>query len=390
MAVLNVLVLNSGSSSQRIRLYAIDGQLSQQALAPRWEERVEWEGTAGHRSAIEQLLRRMPSDVDIVGHRVVHGGTEYDEPVIVTPAVKEAIARLAEFAPLHNRAALDGIELVEQRCGPVPQVAVFDTAFHRHLPLAAAVYPGPYEWFTQGIRRFGFHGINYEYCASRAAALLGRDPRSLRLVICHLGNGCSLAAVRAGRSVDTTMGFTPLDGLMMGTRPGSLDPGILTYLARRFRLTPDQLDEILNAKSGLLGVSGISEDMRQILAARANGHGRATLAFDMYVHRLRAGIGAMVATLDGLDALVFTAGVGEHAPDVRSAACAGLSYLGVALDEAKNAQSPPDQDVARRGSRVPILIVRAEEDWMIARACWKLARAAEATVRTGTTARERS
>jgi acetate kinase len=188
-----------------------------------------------------------------------------------------------------------------------------------------------------------------------------------------------LAAIRDGRSVDTTMGFTPLDGLMMGTRSGSLDPGILTYLARHFQLTPDQLDEIVNLKSGLLGISGIAADMRQILAARAAGHGRATLAFDIYVHRLRAGIGAMVATLGGLDGLIFTAGVGEHAPEVRSAACAGLSYLGVALDEAKNAQSPPDQDVSQIGSRMPILIVRAEEDWMIARACCKLVRAAEAT-----------
>jgi acetate kinase len=310
----------------------------------------------------------------VVGHRVVHGGAEYEEPVLITPLVKAAVARLARFAPLHNRAASDAIELVEQRLGPVPQVAVFDTAFHRHLPLAAAVYPGPYEWLMQGIRRFGFHGINHEYCSRRAAALLGRDAHSLRLVICHLGNGCSLAAVKDGESVDTTMGFTPLDGLMMGTRPGSLDPGILTYLTRDSQLTPEQLDLVLNTQSGLLGISGISADMREILAARAAGHARATLAFDIYVHRLRAGIGAMVAALGGLDALVFTAGVGEHATEVRAAACEGLRYLGVQLDQEKNSRSPHDQDVAGADSRVRVLIVRAEEDWMIARACWKLTR----------------
>jgi acetate kinase len=252
-------------------------------------------------------------------------------------------------------------------------VAVFDTAFHRDLPLAAAVYPGPYAWFTDGIRRYGFHGINHRYCAERAALLLGRDPAQLRLVICHLGNGCSLAAVRDGRSVDTTMGFTPLEGLMMGTRSGSIDPGILTYLARRFQLTSEQLDDVLNTKSGLLGISGVSADMRQILAARAAGHERATLAFDIYVHRLRAGIGAMAAALGGIDALVFTAGIGEHSPEVRAAACEQLGHLGVLLDDARNAESRGDRDIARSDAGVRVLIVRAEEDWMIARDCWRLA-----------------
>lgn len=391
---MRILVLNSGSSSQKSRLYDVGDALPDRPPEPLWEAQIEWDAGPAEiqvRSArgavtrervsvdsrwraIEYLLETLaaPSDIAVVGHRIVHGGEAYEEPVVVTPQVKAAIARLSAFAPLHNRAELEGIEIVERALGPVRQVAVFDTAFHRHLPLSAAVYPGPYDWFAQGIRRYGFHGISHEYCAGRAAQLLGRDLASLRLVTCHLGNGCSLAAIRGGRSVDTTMGFTPLDGLMMGTRSGSVDPGILAYLLRTGPLTGQQLDDLLNTKSGLLGISGVSGDMRRILEAMRGGHARAKLAFEIYVHRLRAGIGAMVAVLGGVDALVFTAGVGEHSPDVRAAACATLGFLGLELDAAKNAQSAPDQDIAWPDSRVRVLVVRAEEDWAIARACWKL------------------
>ena len=205
--------------------------------------------------------------------------------------------------------------------GSVPQVAVFDTGFHKKMPLSAAVYPGPYEWFAAGIRRYGFHGINHKYCARRAAQLLHKDLKSLRLVTCHLGNGCSLAAIRDGRSIDTTMGFTPLEGLMMGTRSGSVDPGILTYLMRQKRLTGEQLDDLLNQHSGLLGISGVSGDMREIIDAIKNGNDRAKLALDIYVHRLQSGVGAMIAVLGGIDALIFTAGVGEHSPEVRTRTC---------------------------------------------------------------------
>jgi len=249
---------------------------------------------------------------------------------------------------------------------------VFDTGFHSRLPEPAAVYPGPYEWLAQGIRRYGFHGINHQYCAERTAQVLGKDLRSLKLVTCHLGNGCSLAAIREGRSVDTTMGFTPLEGLMMGTRSGSVDPGILTYLMRRGQLTGQQLDDILNTKSGLLGISGISRDMRQIVAAMKDGHPRAKLAFEIFVHRLQAGIGAMMAVLGGIDVLVFTAGIGENSPEVRAAACANFRFLGLILDAAKNAQSSADQDISVSESAVRVLIVRAQEDWAIARDCWRL------------------
>ena len=326
-----------------------------------------------------------PAAIEVVGHRVVHGGPRYFEPTMVTPEVKSEIEKVSAFAPLHNRAELEGMEIVAKVLGPVPQVAVFDTGFHHRMPLAAATYPGPYEWFEQGIRRYGFHGINHQYCAERAAQMLGKNLNSLRLITCHLGNGCSLAAIREGRSVDTTMGFTPLEGLMMGTRSGSVDPGVLTYLMRQRHFFDEKLDDVLNNKSGLLGISGISGDMREVLAATRNGDepvkARAQLAFDMYVHRLRSGIGGMIAVLGGIDALVFTAGVGENSQEVRAAACENLGFAGVTLDRAKNAQSPMkgDTDISNADAAVRVLVIHAQEDWMIARACWSLLRKQSAT-----------
>jgi acetate kinase len=401
---MNVLVLNSGSSSQKSCLYQIGATLPDDPPTPTWEGKIEWvddraqysikhsrgvsrkEVTSGGSRGedIERLLQNLwsgetqaisgPSEIDVVGHRVVHGGSQHFEPSIVTAEVKSAIEGVSVFAPLHNHAELEGMEIVAKLLGPVPQVAVFDTGFHRTMPLPAATYAGPYEWFEQGIRRYGFHGINHQYCAQRAAHLLGKDLNSLKLVTCHLGNGCSLAAIREGRSVDTTMGFTPLEGLMMGTRSGSVDPGILTYLARQRQFSGEQLDEVLNQKSGLLGVSGISGDMRQILAASKSGHQRAKLAFDMYIHRLRQGIGAMISVLGGVDALIFTAGVGENSPEVRVAVCDNFAFLGVRLDQGKNAQSPlvNDVDISAQDSTVRVLVIHAQEDWMIARECWHL------------------
>ncbi|MGB8323730.1 MAG: acetate/propionate family kinase, partial [Candidatus Acidiferrum sp.] len=241
------------------------------------------------------------------------------------------------------------------------------------IPSSAATYPGPYEWLEQGIRRYGFHGINHQYCAHRAAQLLRRESSALRLVSCHLGNGCSLAAIRDGRSVDTTMGFTPLEGLMMGTRSGSIDPGIVTYLVRQQKRSGDELDDILNKKSGLLGISGVSSDMRDILAAVRNGHERAKLAFDMYIHRLHLGIGSMIGVLGGLDALIFTAGVGENSSEVRAAACEKFAFMGLKVDSEKNIPSSEDRDISPQESAVRVLIIHAQEDWMIARECWNLA-----------------
>jgi acetate kinase len=402
---MKILVLNSGSSSQKSALYEIAGAIPAHPPAPLWEGKIEWDGDAAkiaaHNSqgqqrnenvkvasrsdATGQLLETIwhgklrvisdPSEINIVGHRIVHGGSEFEKDTAITPEVKSAIARMSVFAPLHNRAELEGIEIIEQRMGAVPQVAVFDTGFHRHIPESAALYPGPFEWIGKGIRRYGFHGINHQYCAERTAQLLGKDLLSLKLVTCHLGNGCSLAAIRNGRSIDTTMGFTPLEGLMMGTRSGTVDPGILTYLLREGQFTGKQLDDLLNTKSGLLGISGISSDMRQIVAAMIQNNQRAKLAFDIFVHRLQTGIGAMVAALSGIDALVFTAGIGENSPEVRAAACSQFAFLSLKLDPAKNAESVADQEISPPDSAVRVFIVRAQEDWAIARDCWRLASA---------------
>jgi acetate kinase len=399
---MKILVLNSGSSSQKSALYEISGALPGQPPTPAWQGKIEWNGdqaemqvqnskganlkhhlnVESRRHAIEQLLKSLwtgdarvvsaPSEIDIVGHRIVHGGRDFEQATVITPDVKSAIARMSVFAPLHNRAELEGIDIVEKYFDNVPQVAVFDTGFHSRLPEAAAVYPGPYKWLAQGIRRYGFHGINHQYCAGRAAQLLGRELNSLRLVSCHLGNGCSLAAILHGHSVDTTMGFTPLDGLMMGTRSGSLDPGILTYLMREEKSTGERLDNLLNTKSGLLGISGISGDMRQILTAMKDGNPRAKLAFEMFVHHLQSAVGAMIAVLGGIDALIFTAGIGENSPEVRAAACASFGFLGLKLDGAKNAQCPADQEISLSDSAVRVLIIRAQEDWAIAYDCWRL------------------
>ena len=399
---MKILVLNSGSSSQKSSLHEIGETLPDDPPTRLWEGRIEWhdevaevEGknargvvqqvqvkVSSRAEAVEHLLGTLwdgetravtsRAEIDVVGHRVVHGGPKYEEPVLLTPEVRAEIAKVSAFAPLHNRAELESMEVIEQLLGPVPQVAVFDTGFHRRMPQASAVYPGPYQWFESGIHRYGFHGINHQYCAGRAAQLLRRDLNSLKLVSCHLGSGCSLAAIREGHSIDTTMGFTPLEGLMMGTRSGSIDPGILTYLMREGRLQAEQIDDVLNNESGLLGISGISADMREILVSMKQNHPRAKLAFDIYVHRLQAGIGAMVAVLGGVDGLIFTAGVGENSVEVREAACRRLGFLGLKLDEAANAQRSPDGDIATPDSAVRVLIIRAQEDWAIARECWHL------------------
>jgi len=399
---MKVLVLNSGSSSQKVCLFDLAEILPDDPPGCLWEAKIEWDGESAaiaiknsdgdvqraqvpissRGEALKQLLGNLwngrerllsqPTDIDLVGHRVVHGGPEYEEPMLITPEVRARIAGASAFAPLHNRAELEGMETVEKLLGPVPQVAVFDTGFHRKMPLPAVVYPGPYEWFSGGIRRYGFHGINHQYCAERTAKLLRKSLISLKLVTCHLGNGCSLAAIREGHSIDTTMGFTPLEGLMMGTRSGSVDPGILTYLMRRGQINGQEIDNLLNEKSGLLGISGLSGDMRQILAAVKQGNPRAKLAFDIYVHRLQAGIGAMIAVLGGIDALVFTAGVGENSPEVRWSACSKLGFIGLKLNEKRNARPSPDEDIAASDSPVRVLVIRAQEDWAIARECWKL------------------
>jgi acetate kinase len=406
---MKILVLNAGSSSQKSSLYQLDDLASPHPL---WHATVDWthhqgvaeikvETAAGIvcreslRTATRldvityllgtlwqgetSVLKRL-SDIDAVGHRVVHGGQTYQQTVRVTPAVKATIAELATLAPAHNPANLEGIVAIEQVLGDsIPQFAVFDTAFHHTLPAAAAIYAGPYAWQARGIRRYGFHGISHQYCAQRLIELWPSEKQGLKLIICHLGNGCSLSAVRDGQSVDTTMGFTPLDGLMMGSRSGSVDPGILLHLLRQEGYTADQLDQELNKASGLLGISGVSADLRQVMAAIEAGNAQAQLALDIYIHRLRAGIGAMLASLGGLDALVFTAGVGENSPLIRAKTCEAFSFLGLKLDPVLNTSQPTvrdsvqnsDRDIASPDSKVRVYVIHTQEDWAIAKECYR-------------------
>src|SRR5262245_54838041 len=318
---MNVLVLNAGSSTLKFSLIESD------------REAVLGEGTVetsdGHTAAVKQVLAGLKAKPDAVGHRVVHGGSRYTRSVRIDDAVKAAIAELAELAPLHNPANLEGIRAAEAALPGVPQVAVFDTAFHATIPAAAHVYPLLYAWYAEkGIRRYGFHGLSHAYCTRRALQMLNRPAEGTRLIICHLGNGCSASAVKDGLCVDTSMGFTPLEGLMMGTRSGSVDPGLLLHLLRHGGMTAEQLDQMLNHESGLLGVSGVSADMREVMAAASSGNEQARLALEIYAHRARQTLGGLAATLGGVDALVFTAGVGENAATVRAMICDGLSCVG--------------------------------------------------------------
>jgi acetate kinase len=300
-----------------------------------------------------------------VGHRVVHGGDRYSSAVLITAEVKRTIEELTELAPLHNPASLDGITAVEQALPKVPQVAAFDTAFHATLSEAARTYPVPKKWTREwGIRRYGFHGLSHSYCTGQAAKMIGRP--GLRLVIAHLGNGASVSAVCDGICVDTSMGFTPLEGLMMATRSGTVDPGILIYLLRHKGLDVNALDHALNYESGLLGISGTSSDLRQLLSELPHNPD-AKLAVDVYVHRIVQTIGAMAATLGGIDALVFTAGVGERAVEIRKRVCEKLKYLGLELDRTANETCQPDADIGTPSSRVRILVIATREDLTIMR-----------------------
>ena len=387
---MNVMILNAGSSSLKFSLLDIfrehtlaDGGIDWSSESGRMTVRYG-AGSAAERHAqvrrhadavvciLEELRAGPPSvarattDIRAVGHRIVHGGEQYTTAVRITPRVRRDIEALTELAPLHNAASAQVIDAVQGALPDVPQYAAFDTGFHATLSPAAYTYAVPHVWTSEWrLRRFGFHGLSHAYCAARAAEMLGRS--DLRLVIAHLGNGASASAVHNGACRDTTMGFTPLDGLVMGTRCGSLDPGVLVYLLRHKGLDADRIDHALNHESGLLGLSGVSSDMRRVLDAAAAGDARARLAVDVYVHRLRQTIGAMAATLGGIDALVFTAGVGEHSAEIRRRACEGLGFLGVELDTAANDARTADADVASRASKARVLVIATREDLTILR-----------------------
>jgi acetate kinase len=393
--VSKILVCNAGSSSFKFSLFDAEQEVLlaqggidwiskparlvfQKAGQPEIREALRLERHADAAARILDDLQSGPGaalrsleEIQAVGHRVVHGGDRYRSAVIITPGVKQTIEELTELAPLHNPPSLEGINAVEQFLPKVPQVAAFDTAFHSTLSEAARTYPLPQKWTREwGIRRYGFHGLSHSYCTVQAAKILGRQ--DLRLVIAHLGNGASVSAVRDGLCIDTSMGFTPLEGLMMGSRSGTVDPGILIYLLRHKGLDVNALDKALNYESGLLGISGLSSDMRQVLS-QLPGNPDAKLAVDVYVHRIVKTIGAMAAALNGVNALVFTAGIGEHEPGIRRRVCESLNYLGIELDLAANENRRPDADIATPASSARILVIATREDLTIMRETRRLA-----------------
>ncbi len=400
---MSVLALNAGSSTLKFVLFAgrsadvaAEGIVEEPPAEPgagvarrgRATLRVRRAGAPGERSAtldaglsdavraaLESIREELASDpVLAVGHRVVHGGPSFSESAPIDDRVAEEIDRLSELAPLHNPPALAAIRAARTALPDVPHVAVFDTAHFAHLPPARHVYALPYDWYAErGIRRFGFHGISHAYCAARAAEVLGRPAEGFRTVTCHLGNGCSATAALGGKAVATTMGYTPLEGLVMGSRAGSIDPGILLHALERMGLAPGELADVLNRRSGLLGVSGVSSDFRTVQDAATRGHVRAQLALAIYADSVRAAIGSLAVALGGVDALVFTAGVGEHAAGLREEVCRGLGCLGLRLDPVRNAASPPDADVAERGSPGRILVLRTREELHIAREALRFA-----------------
>ncbi|MBS0648010.1 MAG: acetate kinase [Verrucomicrobia bacterium] len=395
---MKIFVLNRGSSSIKCYLYDITHA---KTVDPLWKAHLEWKNNfekanlkitsskgdhsepvhaADPAEALRHLINFLYQgkaavlnsidEIDVIGHRIVHGGKYFKESVLIDAEVKEKIRLLSDLAPLHNLPELEGIEILQKLFKKIPQIAVFDTAFHHTLPESAKIYPGPYQWYEEGIQRYGFHGISFQYCSKRAADILKRDPG--KMVICHLGSGASLCAVKKGKSIDTTMGFTPLEGLMMDTRSGSIDPGIILHLLAKKKKSAEEISKELYDQSGLLGLSGSSSDMRDILEKSIKGNVRALIALDVYLHRLNALIGAMVAGLKGLDTLVFTAGIGENAPFIREKVCEVFSFLGLKLDKTKNEQiSIEDSELSAPDSKIKVLLIHTQEAFEIACECWK-------------------
>ena len=355
---MRVLVVNVGSSSLKLRFLGA-------------HDEILFSHEQSHRGDIDPdqmwtAIGGFADQIEAVGHRVVHGGRRFMSAVLVDSIVQRELRALTDLAPLHQAACLSGIEALRSLLPDIPSVACFDTSFHTTMPAAATTYAVPVEWRERyGVRRYGFHGLSHAYTSRHAARLDGRPLSRLRTVTCHLGAGASLAAVQHGVSVDTTMGFTPLDGLVMATRSGSIDPGLVAWLVRHTNMTVDDVSKALEHDSGLLALAG-SPDMAVIEAAASKGDGRSLLAIDVFVHRLRAGIASMASAMSGLDVLAFTGGVGENSPTIRSQTVGGLGFLGVEIDEMANTTLEPDADLSAPGSAVRTLVVKAREDIQIA------------------------
>jgi acetate kinase len=394
-----VLVMNAGSSSLKYQLYEM---VHETVLAQGRVERIGMDSSIvthestgkpeirevreilDHNAAVKRVIDllihkehgvlRSIGEIQAVGHRVVHGGESFKQSTLVSAEVKLEIRRLFDLAPLHNPPAMMGIAAVEANLPDVPQAVVFDTAFHQTMPQETFLYPIPMVLYRRHkIRRYGFHGTSHDYVSRQAAVKLGKPLEALKMVTCHIGNGASCTAILNGKSYDTSMGLTPLEGLMMGTRSGDLDPAIVPFTMNKEELTLNEVSSMLNKHSGLLAISGISSDMREITEAMNGGDKQAKLAFDMYTYRLRKYIGAYAAAMNGLDALVFTAGVGENSPEVRQAVCSGLIFMGVELDEERNRERSKEvRFISADTSRVAVLVVPTNEELLIARDTYQL------------------
>ncbi|MBJ6363576.1 acetate kinase [Paenibacillus sp. GCM10012307] len=401
---MKVLVINAGSSSLKYQLYdmreetvmasgrveriGMDSSILTHEVPGRQEVRDVSE-ILDHVTAVKRVVDILVdpqhgvlsaiNEIQAVGHRVVHGGESFKQSVIVTPEVKLEIRRLFDLAPLHNPAHMMGISAVEANLPNVEQVVVFDTAFHQTMPPTAYLYPIPMVLYRRHkIRRYGFHGTSHHYVSDQAAQLLGKPLSEVKMVSCHIGNGASVTAIKEGQSVDTSMGLTPLEGLMMGTRSGDIDPAIVPFTMNKEELTLSEVNSMLNKHSGLLAISGISSDMREIVQGMDEGDKNAQLAFDMYVYRLRKYIGAYAAAMNGLDVLIFTAGVGENSDRLRASVCEGLTFLGIELDEELNKKrSKEARYISTENSRIKVLVVPTNEELLIARDTYALVQQAK-------------
>ena len=396
---MKILVINCGSSSLKYQLFDMDNE---SVLAKGLVERIGIEGSQikhtktgmdavvhitpipDHKVAIKLVLDALLDknhgvlksldELSAVGHRVVHGAEEFATSVKIDAKVMEALKRCIPLAPLHNPANIMGIEAVTEALPNIPQVGVFDTAFHQTMPPHAFIYGVPYKYYEQyKIRRYGFHGTSHKFVSQRAAEMLGQPIEKLKIVTCHLGNGSSITAVDGGKSIDTSMGFTPLAGVLMGTRSGDVDPALLPFIAKAENLNLDEVDALLNKKSGLLGVSGLSSDLRDVESAAEKGDAHAKLAEDVLNYGVKKFIGAYAAAMGGIDVLVFTAGVGENSASTRAAVCKGLEFLGIKIDPAKNDMRGKEMDISADGSKVRVLVIPTNEELMIARDTKRLA-----------------
>lgn len=391
---MKILVLNSGSSSVKYKLIdtsanttMAEGGVEKIGLAGGFLKYKKNDGSKAtielglidHKVAVESILKVLVDpmegcikdlkEIDAVGHRVVHGGEKFSKSVLIDEAVKEKIRECYDIAPLHNPANMTGIEAITALLPDVPQVGVFDTAFHQTMPAKAYMYALPYNFYKEdGVRRYGFHGTSHRYVSARAAEFLGLDYNKTKIITCHIGNGASMAAVDCGKCVDTSMGLTPVEGLMMGTRVGDVDPGALTFLMNRHNLSADQLQNIINKESGVLGVSGVSNDMREIEAAIAEGNERAKLALDMYELRITKYIGAYAAEMGGVDVIVFTGGVGENQKGLRADVCETLGFMGVEIDREINDKVRAEEAIiSSESSKVKVVVIPTDEELTIAR-----------------------